>query len=315
MINKRSLVAIAGSLLLVTMLPLAAAAQNDKKTFYWISHGDPADPVWTYFLDGANQWATDTGNTVNTSFHSNNVASQQEALRSAIAAGATGIVTTVPDPGSLNEIVAEAKAAGIPIININTPDPDAGFDAYVGTNNEVVGQRWAQFLVDGGYVSEGDFVWMPVEVPGATYGVDEERGIASVFEPLGIEWEVTDATYEQATVIDEMVNYLTANKDKIDAMIGLGDLVTGSVKRVWDQVGVEAGEIPVVGWGNSVDTAQEIIDGYVLAGMWQDPQMTSYLGLSLAAAAADGIPPGFDIIVGALYTADTAPVYLDVLSQ
>ena len=86
----------------------------------------------------------------------------------------------------------------------------------MGTNNVVVGQRWAQYLVDGGYVKEGDFVWMPVEVPGATYGVQEEEGIASVFEPLGITWEVTDATYEQATVIDEMVNYLTANRDKID---------------------------------------------------------------------------------------------------
>ncbi len=51
-----------------------------------------------------------------------------------------------------------------------------------------------------------------------------------------------------------------------------------------------AGEIPVVGWGNSVDTAQEIIDGYVLAGMWQDPQLTSYVGLSLAAAGAAGYP-------------------------
>ncbi len=37
-------------------------------------------------------------------------------------------------------------------------------------------------------------MWMPVEVPGATYGVQEEEGIASVFEPLGITWEVTDAT-------------------------------------------------------------------------------------------------------------------------
>ena len=150
---------------------------------------------------------------------------------------------------------------------------------------------------------------------GATYGVDEEMGIASVFEPLGITWEVTDATYEQATVISAMTDYVTANKDKIDAMIGLGDLVTGSVARVWDQTGLKAGDIPVVGWGNSVDTAQEIIDGYVLAGMWQDPQMTSYLGLSLAAAASAGIPPGFDILVGALYEADTAPVYLDIMSQ
>ena len=35
-------------------------------------------------------------------------------------------------------------------------------------------------------MKSGDFVWMPVEVPGATYGVQEEEGIKSVFEPLGI---------------------------------------------------------------------------------------------------------------------------------
>ena len=111
-----------------------------------------------------------------------------------------------------------------------------------------------------------------------------------------------------------MSDYLLANRDKIDAMIGLGDLVTGSVARVWDQVGVPAGEIPVVGWGNSPETAQEILDGYVLAGMWQDPQMTSYMGLSLANAAASGFPLGFDILVGALYEADTAQTYLDILT-
>ena len=69
------------------------------KTFYWISHGSPADPVWTYFLAGAEQWAKDTGNTVNTSFHNGDVASHQEALRSAIAADADGIVTTSPGSG------------------------------------------------------------------------------------------------------------------------------------------------------------------------------------------------------------------------
>lgn len=313
MIRKRALLAVGGSLLLTAALPMAAAAQ-ESKTFYWVSHGDPADPVWTYFLDGANQWAEDTGNTVNTSFHSGDVPTHQEAIRAAIAAGADGIVTSSPDPGSLVEVAAEANEAGIPIVNINTPDPTASFDAYVGTNNVEVGRRWAQYLVDGGYVEEGDFVWMPVEVPGATYGVQETEGIASVFDPLGITYEVTDATLDQAEIITRMSDYLLANRDRIDAMIGLGDLVTGSVARVWDQVGVPPGEIPVVGWGNSPETAQEILDGYVLAGMWQDPQMTSYLGLSLANAAASGIPPGFDILVGALYEADTAQVYLDILT-
>ncbi len=181
----KRLVVLMSGLLLVLSIGVPAMAQGGK-TFYWISHGSPTDPVWTYFLAGANQWAKDTGNTVNTSFHSGDVPSQQDAVRAAIAAGAAGIVTSSPDPGSLVEVVKEAHAAGIPIININTPDPDASFDAYVGTNNVEVGRRWAQYLVDGGYVKSGDFVWMPVEVAGATYGEQEKQGIMSVFDPLGI---------------------------------------------------------------------------------------------------------------------------------
>lgn len=308
----RKVVVIVGLLLLIVAPQLSSA--QDGKVFYWISHGDPADPVWTYFLDGAEQWASDTGNEVRTSFHSGDVPSHQEAVRAAISAGADGIVSSSPDPGSLVEVVAEAKAAGIPIININTPDPSADFDAYVGGNLVEYGRQWAQYLVDNGLVEEGDFVWMPVEVPGATYGVQEEEGIASVFEPLGITWEVTDATLDQAEIITRMSDYLLANGDNIDAIIGLGDLVTGSIKRVFDQVGYAPGDIPVVGWGNSLDTTQEVLEGYVNAAQWQDPQATSYIGLSLAAMASAGIPPGFDVTTGALYEADTAQIYDDILS-
>jgi simple sugar transport system substrate-binding protein len=298
----------------VALAMTASSAWAAGKTFYWISHGSPADPVWTYFLAGAEQWATDTGNTVNTSFHSGDVPSHQEAVRAAIAAGADGIVTSSPDPGSLVEVAKEANDAGIPIININTPDPTASFDAYVGGDNVVFGAAWAQYLVDKGLVKAGDFVWMPVEVPGATYGVQEEEGIKSVFGPLGITYEVTEATLDQAEIITRMSDYLTANRAKIKAIIGMGDLVMGSIKRVFDQVGVKAGEIPVVGWGNSLDTTQEVLTGYVNAAQWQDPQATSYIGLSLAAMEAGGVPAGFDVITGALYEKDTAQVYDDILS-
>src|SRR4249919_3094738 len=150
-------------------LALATTVAAEAKTFYWVSHGSPADPVWTYFLAGAEPWAKDTGNTVNTSFHNGDVAAHQEAVRAAIAAGADGIVTTSPDPGSLVEVAKEANDADIPIINFNTPDPTASFDAYVGGDNVVFGKNWAQYLVDHNLVKSGDFVWMPVEIPGATY--------------------------------------------------------------------------------------------------------------------------------------------------
>jgi len=313
--NKRLLTIFSAFLLLVMLTPFAGMAQEDGDVFYWISHGDPADPVWTFFLQGAEQWAADTGNEVRTSFHSGDVPSHQEAFRAAIAANATAIVTSTPDPGSLNEVVAEAQAEGIPVIIINTEDVSSGRDAYVGGNNVEIGRRWAQYLVDNGYVEEGDFVWMPVEVPGATYQVQETEGISSVFDPLGIEFEVTEATLDQAEIITRMSDYLLANQSDIDAIIGLGDLVTGSIARVFDQVGVAPGDIPVVGWGNSADTAQAVLDGYVFAAMWQDPQATSYVGLSMAAMAASGIPPGFDVIVGTLYEADTAEIYLDIMTS
>src|SRR5215212_10197239 len=301
MLRKLSLLLM---LLLVLVVPFAGSAQDAAPIYYWISHGSPADPVWTYFLQGAEQWAEDTGNEVRTSFHSGDVPAHQEAIRAAIAAGATGIVTSTPDPGSLTEVIAEAHAAGIPVIVINTEDKTSGRDAYVGGDNEVIGRRWAQYLVDKGFVKKGDFVWMPVEVPGATYQVLETEGISSVFDPLGITYEVTEATLDQAEIITRMSDYVTANRDKVTAIIGLGDLVTGSIKRVFDQVGIAPGELPVVGWGNSLDTTQEVLNGYVNAAMWQDPQATSYVGLSLAAMAASGIPAGFQVLVGNLYEKD-----------
>lgn len=286
---------------------------QESKTLYWVSHGGPADPVWTYFLQGAEQWATDTGHKVNTSFHSGDVPSHQEAIRAAIASGADGICSTSPDPGSMVDVVKEAREAGIPIVNFNTPDDAPDWNAYVGGDLRNVGRSWAQYLVDNNHVKSGDFVWMPVEVPGASYGVEEEKGIAEVFEPMGITWEVTDATLDQAEVITRMTDYITANRAKISAMIGLGDMVTGSVKRVWDQAGLAPGDIPVVGWGNSLDTTQGVMDGYVNAAMWQDPQATSYMCLSATLMETSGIPVGFNILTGALYEAETAPVYHEIM--
>jgi simple sugar transport system substrate-binding protein len=309
----RKLTVILSLLLLLAMVFPAAAQDEAPKVFYCISHGAPADPVWTYFLQGAEQWAADTGLEVRTSFHSGDVPSHQEAFRAAIASGAAGIVTSTPDPGTLNEVIAEAHAAGIPVIIINTEDADSGRDAYVGGDNVIIGQRWAQYLVDNGFVQEGSFVWMPVEVPGATYQVLETEGIASVFDPLGVTYEITETGLDQAEIITRMSDYLLANRDKIDGIIGLGDLVTGSIQRVFDQVGVAAGDIPVVGWGNSPDTARSVLDGYVNAAMWQDPQATSYMGLSLALMASSDIPPGFDIIVGTLYGPDLAQTFLDIM--
>jgi simple sugar transport system substrate-binding protein len=130
-LGRTSMIKTLTRLLFLTIFALTLPFAAQAKTFFWISHGSPADPVWTYFLAGANMWAKDTGQTVKTSFHNGDVPSQQEAIRSAIAAKADAIVTTSPDPGSLVDVVKEARAAGIPVINFNTPDAKVNFNAYM----------------------------------------------------------------------------------------------------------------------------------------------------------------------------------------
>ena len=111
---------VLAGLLLATATMLAPVAHAQGKTFYWISHGSPADPVWTYYLDGAEQWAAATGNQINTSFHNGDVPSQQEAVRAAIADGAAGIAVASPQEGSLVELVEESIAQNIPIVAFNS---------------------------------------------------------------------------------------------------------------------------------------------------------------------------------------------------
>ena len=48
-----------------------------------------------------------------------------------------------------------------PIINFNTPDPKASFDAYVGGDNVTFGRNWAQYLVDKGAEGQLPVITIP----------------------------------------------------------------------------------------------------------------------------------------------------------
>jgi len=293
----------------------AAIGADDKPTFYWISHGSSGDPIWIFALRGAKQAAKDLNVNLKSSFHQNDISTHQEAFKSAIAAGADGIATSSPDQGVLKDEVAMAKERGIPVVFFNADDPTTGRDAYVGADNVEVGKSWANYLVENDLVEEGDFVWMPVEVPGATYQREETKGIASVFDPMGIEYDVFDAKYDPVQSLQNMKNYLSSHKKKVDAIIGLGDMVMGNMKEAFDAAGLEPGDIPVVGWGNSAETAKEVMDGYVQAATWQYPQSQGYMPIALLNMADQGMPIGYDIVTVALYEKENAESYYELAQQ
>jgi simple sugar transport system substrate-binding protein len=306
--------------LLVTVSVIAAggagpASAQKPLTFYWISHGSEGDPIWIFALDGANEAGKALGVTVKASFHHNDIATHKEAFKAAIAAGADGIATSSPEVGVLTDEVKLAHEKGIPVVFFNTDDPSTGRDAYVGADNYQVGRTWAKYLVDNNLVKAGDKVWMPVEVPGATYGAEETKGIASIFDPLGVKYEVFDAKYDPVETFNNMVDYLTAHGSEINAMIGLGDMVTQYTQRAFEKVGWGPGKIPVVGWGNSFDTANAVKAGYVNAAMWQFPDAQGYMPIYALYEAAQGRAINYTVYTFGLYTKDNADKFIQLTEK
>lgn len=275
------------------------ASAQDKKVFYLLSHGGASDPFWVDWNAGATNACEQLNVECKISFSGGDMAAQKEAFNSALASKPDGIGTTSAQPGLWNEEVKAAKSAGIPIVFFNTDDIATGRQAYVGADLKEAGAIWARYLVDKKLVKEGDKVFLPVEVPGASYQTLETEGIASVFDPLGIKYDVVDCGTDPAGVIAKMTDYMVANQPP--AIIALGDLVTSSIKRVFDGAGVTPGSIPVVGWGNSKDTAEGVKDGYVNAAAWQFPSAQGFMPVALLNLAAAGEPIGYDIHTFSLY--------------
>jgi len=298
-VNIRRFALLTGAFL--SLLSIGAAeAQQKTKQIYLVTHGSEADPFWIEWNRGVSAACERIRAKCNVSFHSNNVASQKEAIGAAIAAKADAIATTSAEPNLWTAEVTAANRAGIPVVFFNSDDPKAARYAYVGANLYQAGVIWAKYLVDNKLVKSGDKVFLPVEAAGATYQVQETAGIASVFDPIGVKHQVLEVGSDPANLISRMTEYLTANRDT-KAIIGLGDLVTGNARAALKNIGAKPGQIPVVGWGNSKDTADSVVAGYVVAGLWQYPFDQGYMPVIVADGVAKAGTKGYDIVTLAPY--------------
>lgn len=294
--------------------PVADRADGDK-VFYWVSHASSSDPFWVKAAKGASQAAKDLGVKVNESFANADVASAKEAIQAAIAAKAAGIAVSSPKTGSLVPDIKAAMAAGIPVVMFNSDDPTAPAHPYVGGDLTQVGHDWAQYLVDHKLVKTGDNVWLPVETPGASYQTAEEAGIKSVFDPLHISYELFNASDDPAQSLSNMTTYLSTNHAKINAVIGLGDLVMSNIEPAFKTAGITPGSIPVIGWGNTAKTASAVESGYVTAATWQYPESQGYLPIVLLNLESEGLPVGYNIPTTAQYTKADAAKYAKLASN
>jgi D-xylose transport system substrate-binding protein len=160
-------------------------------------------------------------------------------------------------------IVEKAHAAGIKVLSYDRIIKNADVDLLITFDNELVGELQAKAIVE--QVPKGKYVY----IGGADTDYNAhlfKKGAFSVLQPL-IDSGDIEIVYEQwtkdwnpANALANMENALTANDNKIDAVVAANDGTAGGVIQALASQGL-AGKIPVSGQDAELAATQRIVEG------------------------------------------------------
>ncbi|MGD9317542.1 MAG: sugar-binding protein [Anaerolineae bacterium] len=225
-----------------------------------------------------------------------NPAEQVQILEDLINKGVDGIGLAPLEAASVEPVIAQAEAAGIPVVTFDSDASNSERVAYYGTDNRAAGRRQAEVMAEalGG---EGKVALVTGSLVMANLN-ERMEGVNEVFseEYPGIEVVDTIATDDDfAKGLDVCEAMLRAHPD-LDGVIAVS--MTGSVampKVLADPAFADRGDLVVVAFDDFEDTLKGIRDGYIQATMVQRPkQMGIYVIEGLTALNTGGTAESVD---------------------
>ncbi len=249
---------------LETVDPRLPAADD---LFCMISHGG-GDLFWGLASNSATTAAAALGiNMRAESFV--DVADQAEAIRECVEDGAVSIASTLVSTDELAPAIAEATAAGIPVMSFNSgahAAAEVGSSFHIGLNDRRAGEiAGEQFNKEG---TEGTILCVIHEQN--NIGLTERcEGLAATYANGDVEtWDFAGADATEA-VIER------AGEGDIAAVIALSDSVGLSILFAqWPNP-----EIPLATFGFNLGFAKWVEEGKIMFAIYDHPLVQTYLGV------------------------------------
>jgi len=174
------------------------------------------------------------------------------------------VLVIIPYNGNvLSNVIAEAKQAGIKVLAYDRMINNADVDFYISFDNEKVGELQAQSIVS--HVPQGNYFLMggsPVDSNAKMF----RAGQMKVLQPLidsgkikvvGDQW--ADGWLPE-NALKIMENALTANNNKIDAVVASNDATAGGAIQALAAQGL-AGKVAISGQDADLAGIKRIIQG------------------------------------------------------
>lgn len=257
-------------------LPAPANALGENYTHCLITHEHPGDEAFWNPMRGAALRHEERYNATVHYRHHHDSAAQAQLISDCVADGVDGIVTTLADPDALRGAIAEATAAGIPVVTINSGVNDfvgVGAVRHISIDEELAGERSGERLHQAG-------------VTGAVLCVIHEAANIGLEERCNGLERGYDGAVERLSVAAAGVADLDAVSVMIAERLSAGGV--GAVMALNTQIGLAAvqsvetagSEAVVVTFDQNHDVLQAIADGEILFAVDTSPFNQAYYGLS-----------------------------------
>jgi len=219
-----------------------------------------------------------------------NINEQINIVESAIDRGVKAIVLAPSDTTALIPVVEKAKAAGIPVIIIDSllEGPEDNYVSFLATDNKAAGEACAQEMIDR--LAEKGITEGNIQVMSYVAGVGSEIGRVGGFNDYitaNSDFTLLETQYSNAdmpTALNQTTNVLQANPDLV-GIFGANEPTAIGMGRAIEQAGL-AGQIVAIGFdGNSV--LKEMVENDTLQAIAvQSSYNMGYLGVMTAFKAA-----------------------------
>lgn len=187
---------------------------------------------------------------------------------------------------SLGPQVAAAKAAGIPVIAVNTALSGVEVDASVQPDDVAAGEQEATQMVEA---LGGEGAVVILEGPlGSSPQIDRGQGIENVLaQNPGIAVLTQDtANWKRDEAVNTMKNWISAFGDEITGVISQNDDMALGALQALREAGME--DIPVVGIDGIEDGLDAVSSGEMIGTSLQHGTVEMAAGLAVAAGIARG---------------------------
>jgi simple sugar transport system substrate-binding protein len=212
---------------------------------------------------------------------------QQAAnMRAALAAKPDALITSIVDNKAFDDIIKEARDAGIIVIAANVDDTEGAKgnarQAFIGQGFVPAGYSLAKAISEDFPKDSPIKVLVGISAPGQNWSESRGAGVMKFMEEYKaanpgreVSWERIDSGTDLAVTSDRVGAYLNAHPDTT-AYFDTGFWCAGVARSLADR-SVEPGKVLLGGFDLVPEVLQQMEKGYVQALVDQQPYMQGFM--------------------------------------